>query len=149
MKLRSKLRMKSFQAGLQSGNEIFPFVFSEEYSLYRGVEHSLFQLLFYFATVSHPLAVLFCCHYHRSRECLGCRGDGVDVSCREFVVVRELEMTYDLVVAAQIAHQWGVVSYAGEQDESVGVDISWISLREYGLSCVICDRIYPPPVFNQ
>ena len=63
--------MKSFQAGLQSGNEIFLLIFSEEYSLYRGVEHSLFQLLFYFMTVADSLTVLFGGHNHGGREFSG------------------------------------------------------------------------------
>ena len=71
--------MKSFQAVLQNFDECFLFVFGKESSLDRGVEHSLFQLLFYFMAVSDSLTILLRGHYDRCRELSGSRRYCVDV----------------------------------------------------------------------
>ena len=55
------------------------------------------------------------------------------------MMVREIEVLYDLVVSAKIIPERSVIGNAGEQDEPLGIQISWISLREDGLGGVVCD----------
>ena len=52
-------------------------------------------------------------------------------------MVREVKVSYDLVVSAEVVAQRLVVGYSGEQDKSLGVKIARISFWKYCLRMVI------------
>ena len=54
-------------------------------------------------------------------------------------MVREVEMPYDLICAAQIVSERFVVCDAGEEHEPLGVDVAWVALVEDGLGGIISD----------
>ena len=68
------------------------------------------------------------------------------------MVVREVEVPDDLVVAAKEILQRSVIGNAGEQNESLCVKVSCISLREHGCCGVLCDlceeNILLPAIFS-
>lgn len=76
------------------------------------MEHPVLETSWNELAVAHPLAVLFCRHDDRSRVCVGCVPDRVDVGTGELVVVREVEMLHDLVFSAEEMAQRRIVGYA-------------------------------------
>ena len=76
------------------------------------MEHPVLEASWDELAVAHPLAVLLCGHDDRSRICVGCIPDRIDVGTGELVVVREVEVLYDLVLAAEEMSQRSVVGNA-------------------------------------
>ena len=52
-------------------------------------------------------------------------------------MIREIEMSYNLICAAQIISERFVVCDTCEQDKSLGVDVSRVSLFKNGLGRVV------------
>ena len=104
--------MRLFQERVQNSSKFFLLLPGEEIHLDRSIEHPLFEIVRDTLAVADPLAIFFCCHHDGCRECLGSPMDGRYVCLRKLVVVREIEMSDDLIVVAQVVPQRLVVGYS-------------------------------------
>ena len=55
------------------------------------------------------------------------------------MMVREVEVSHNLVVAAQIPSKRLVIGDSGEENQSLSVEITRVSFREDCLRCIITD----------
>ena len=55
------------------------------------------------------------------------------------MVVGEVEMSYNLVCAAEVVAERLVVCDSREEDESLGIEVAWVAFREDRLRLVVTD----------
>ena len=104
-----RYRTTLFQERSKQRSEDVPVLVSKESDLDGDMEHPVFQTSGYEPAVPDPLAVLFGGHNYRCRISVRCISYRVDVGTCEVVVIREVEMLHDLIVAAQIVAERSVV----------------------------------------